>query len=876
MISKKLKIFLTFTAFLTLTGSFYFFEQGSQIQTAKAAPVTVELLTSAFQSSWLSSYAPYRTYWMDSIAQSIYLKSDLEEAGISESVEITEICLYCSETPGRDISNMRIKMKNTAASSLSAFDTSGLTVVYGPTSYVKPVAGEWKCHTLDTPFTWDGTSNLLVEAYRNGDAWTSGGGNYVRDTGSGRTYAGYCDNCSGCGPGQDCYTAGAKSSFSHVMNIKLTYSASNPFPPNSPTLVSPSNGSLGVPLLPNFQFGYTDSNEENCTQFDLMADNNADFSSPEINLTDYAGSWPSGSTISYEAVTPLSYNTKYYWKARVYDGTSYSDWSDGTWNFTTLNLQPSTPSNPDPSGGATTGSLKPSLNFDYSDPNGENCTKFSLEVSDEQNGAPLIEINDYAGSWPSGSTISYTLASNLEGHSSYYWKARVYDGTDWSNWSDGAWNFNTPNQIPNAAVLVSPSNGAVGQETDLDLSFNYSDADLDPCIRFSLQADNNSDFSSPEINEANYSAGGPWASGSDISYSVSGLDYGTKYYWRINVYDGIDWSGWTAGTWNFNTKSEPQKFTIKKDDGCSCTSPDECYNGFCNGGICADSDSGPSIDSLTAPDENSLNYCDCYLSGENVLSGNNANVPLNWQYKNSAATDANLDSYQVRVSASADPEDPNPQADMSYSSQNIAPNSLMSQQVKVRILPSAFPELAEVAYGTVYHWWVKACDKGGRCSGWTQGPDFSTPVKHYPIADFSWDKKTITGGETVRFCTTADISDPEDPCYPICWTGPEESFPEVGDVSGYWKCSVCYDSSNQKQACQNVAGTQYAWYFPGTEGEDFEFVSSTVASANPLVKLNAVGENQTVKLNVTGSSCAGEESFDVVQPLPKWQETSPF
>jgi hypothetical protein len=184
---------------------------------------TTELLTSASQSSWTSSYAPYRTYYEDSIAQSIYLKSDLEETGISGPVEITEVCLYCSETPGRDIANMRIKMKNTAASSLSSFDTSGLTVVYGPASYVKPVAGEWKCHTLDTPFTWDGTGNLLVESYRNDDDWTSGGGNYVRNTGSGRTYAGYCDSCSGCGPGQDCYSPSQRRSFSYVMSIKLTY-----------------------------------------------------------------------------------------------------------------------------------------------------------------------------------------------------------------------------------------------------------------------------------------------------------------------------------------------------------------------------------------------------------------------------------------------------------------------------------------------------------------------------------------------------------------------------------------------------------------------------------------------------------------------------
>ncbi|MFA5747096.1 MAG: prepilin-type N-terminal cleavage/methylation domain-containing protein [Candidatus Paceibacterota bacterium] len=190
-------------------------------------PATVELLAGSSASSWTASNAPYNTYYMDSIAQSIYLKSDLNAAGISGASTISEVCLQCSSLPGRDIANLRIKMKNTSASSLSSFDTAGLAVVYGPASYAKPSAGEWVCHALAAPFDWDGSSNLLVEVYRNDNAWVSGGGNYVRSTGSGRTYGGYCDDCTGCGTGGDCYSPSMRGSFAHVESLKITYMPSD-------------------------------------------------------------------------------------------------------------------------------------------------------------------------------------------------------------------------------------------------------------------------------------------------------------------------------------------------------------------------------------------------------------------------------------------------------------------------------------------------------------------------------------------------------------------------------------------------------------------------------------------------------------------------
>jgi hypothetical protein len=111
--------------------------------------------------------------------------------------------------------------------------------------------------------------------------------------------------------------------------------------------------------------------------------------------------------------------------------------------------------------------------------------------------------------------------------------------------------LNDPPCIP---TLNSPSDGATGVVLTPDLVFDYSDPDDDDCASFDLQVDDDAGFSSPEIDESDYSTGGPWSSGSSITYTVSTpLAPDTQYYWRVNVSDGTDWSGWSDGSWDFTT-----------------------------------------------------------------------------------------------------------------------------------------------------------------------------------------------------------------------------------------------------------------------------------------------------------------------------------
>jgi hypothetical protein len=104
--------------------------------------------------------------------------------------------------------------------------------------------------------------------------------------------------------------------------------------PDIPTLDSPSDGATDVVLTPDLAFYYYDPDDDDCTGFDIVVDDDPGFGSPEIDDS-VAGTWPSDSIITYSVTTPLAPGTQYYWMVNVYDGTDWSGWSDGSWDFTT-------------------------------------------------------------------------------------------------------------------------------------------------------------------------------------------------------------------------------------------------------------------------------------------------------------------------------------------------------------------------------------------------------------------------------------------------------------------------------------------------------------------------------------------------------------
>ncbi len=134
---------------------------------------------------------------------------------------------------------------------------------------------------------------------------------------------------SGSDPMTVGFDAAGLTEGSYTANIRLTsdYSnesvfveltVTNASPPAAPSLVSPANASNLVDITPYFDW----STVTDATAYNVVVDNNSDYSSPEIN-TEVA-------TTNYQAVTELAVGT-YYWKVRSKNAAGYSSFT-GSWS----------------------------------------------------------------------------------------------------------------------------------------------------------------------------------------------------------------------------------------------------------------------------------------------------------------------------------------------------------------------------------------------------------------------------------------------------------------------------------------------------------------------------------------------------------------
>jgi len=172
-----------------------------------------------------------------------------------------------------------------------------------------------------------------------------------------------------------------------------------------------------------------------------------------------------------------------------------------------------------------------------------------------------------------------------------------------------------------------------------------------------------------------------------------------------------------------------------------------------------------------------------------------------------------------------------------------------------------------------YYWWVKLRKPSLTETDWMYGGTLITPKKAFPLVRVAADKATATVGTDIQYCTTlVSLTNTADPCYPVCWTGTGD--PVVDPDNSNWKCSVCYNSSNQPVQCTSTNGNAFSWILPEQSGS---YMNTTNASStNPIFRLSTTVQNLKPGLAVMGSECAGEGETGTTAPLPKWREVSPF
>jgi Fungalysin metallopeptidase (M36)/Viral BACON domain/Fungalysin/Thermolysin Propeptide Motif len=173
-----------------------------------------------------SSSFPLYTYYHDQRTQVIYPASEVGGAGT-----LSSLSLYITTLPGQTLNAWTIRMKQTALASYStsAWESSGWTTVYSANQTLTQTG--WVTFNFSTPFTHNGTSNLMVDFSFNNSTYTTAGAVRTFTTGANRTIQAASDSSYGS---------------------PLTWSATSPYPSTSSTVpqIKLNSGTIGSSVHP--------------------------------------------------------------------------------------------------------------------------------------------------------------------------------------------------------------------------------------------------------------------------------------------------------------------------------------------------------------------------------------------------------------------------------------------------------------------------------------------------------------------------------------------------------------------------------------------------------------------------------------------------
>ena len=185
-------------------------------QTTAAAPSTVTI-GSGTSTTGSSEGAPVNIWYRSLHGQSVYTRTELNTAGATGPVYITQVGFYIASVPSYSLPNFIIRMKHTSDADVTNWQSAtGMTTVYSTASYT-PVAGDFQMLTLSTPFTWNGTDNLVVDTAFSLTTWYA-------QTGTVRYYSstnGYRTAKSDSSDQTNVFTGGSTSSSKPQLKLSL-------------------------------------------------------------------------------------------------------------------------------------------------------------------------------------------------------------------------------------------------------------------------------------------------------------------------------------------------------------------------------------------------------------------------------------------------------------------------------------------------------------------------------------------------------------------------------------------------------------------------------------------------------------------------------
>lgn len=182
-----------------------------------------------------SNYTPYNGTWESGHHQYLYKAAELTAAGITAG-KLSSLAFNITSLNSGNTSyaNFAIKVKCTTANVLTTtMDVSGFSQVYSSASI--NVATGWNQYNFSQPYTWDGTSNILVDICYYDINWN--GNNSVQYSTMSYNAVSYNTSSSNI-----CGTSSASGTSTNRPNIRFGYCSAVPNPNDYSYSWSPATG----------------------------------------------------------------------------------------------------------------------------------------------------------------------------------------------------------------------------------------------------------------------------------------------------------------------------------------------------------------------------------------------------------------------------------------------------------------------------------------------------------------------------------------------------------------------------------------------------------------------------------------------------------
>lgn len=212
--------------------------------------------------------SPYNTTYWGNKEQFLYTAAELTAKGFVAG-KITELGLQVGAvTTTLPLTNFTISMGHTTNTAMSGFITSGLNTVYMNPSYTI-LPNQVNTHTFQTPFIWDGVSNIVIETCFNNSNWNGSQTIYYSTTSNVSCVYSYADAATVCASPSSAYTSANRPNFIISQPLQATYNWSSSANGGlaSTNIINPNATPTGTPGLYSYILAATSNG---CTWTDTI------------------------------------------------------------------------------------------------------------------------------------------------------------------------------------------------------------------------------------------------------------------------------------------------------------------------------------------------------------------------------------------------------------------------------------------------------------------------------------------------------------------------------------------------------------------------------------------------------------------------------